>query len=559
MLRAGFLIVISGVLLAQEPIRVNSRLVQVNVVVRDSHGPVTGLSKSDFTVFDKGKQRPIAVFVAHYPDPKERSESKSQKQSETPPPGVVTNRTEGSERPVSATVLLIDALNTDFKDQQTARKQILKFIASMSDSINSGDRARRVAIYLLNTKIRVLQDFTDDPAKLKAAIEKYQGESSASLRGANEQVNIPPPNMSTTMLNDPTVAGMLEAFNEMSDAHQVDRAKLTANALEQIAVHLARVSGRKTLVWVSSGFPFYLINDERHSMLAANREERTFQDEVTQSVHALSAADIAIYPVDARGIVGMPAWDVANPAAPTMTVRSGRGRFGTRGNGQLGSAPVDAPDGFETMDDLAAGTGGRAFHNSNDLQAAVATAMEDADSSYTIAFYALDPPDDSFHPIKVKVNRAGAEARYRSSYYSTLIKPPTESDRMALLESAARSALDATGIGLAAAVEKSGSKAAPSLHVALRIDVNDLSLDNQTGKWSGGCEAAFITQSADGATLATIHKTITLALTDEVYAQRKQEGIVVEQMIAPDPKIARIRIAIVDHRSGVMGSLWLQP
>jgi hypothetical protein len=339
----------------------------------------------------------------------------------------------------------------------------------------------------------------------------------------------------------------------------VDRAQLTANALQQIAVHLARVSGRKTLVWVSSGFPFYLINDERHSILAANREERSFQDEVTQSVHVLSAADIAIYPVDARGIVGMPVWDVANPAAPAMTLGTGRGRFGTRGNGQLGIAPVDTPDGFETMDDLAAGTGGRAFHNSNDLQAAVETAMEDADSSYTIAFYALDPPDETFHPIKVKIDRAGAEARYRSSYYSTLIKPPTEGDRVALLESAARSALDATGIGLVAAAERTGSKAAPSFHVALRIDVNDLSLDNRTGKWSGGCEAAFITQSADGATLAIVHKTITLALTDDVYAARKRDGVVLEQMIAPDPKIVRIRIAVVDHRSGVMGSLWLKP
>ena len=256
MLRAGILIAMGGLLLAQEPIRVNSRLVQVNVVVRDSHGPVTGLSKSDFTVFDKGKARPIAVFVAHSPDPKAASTSKAEKPNDSLPPGVVTNRVEGPERPVSATVLLIDALNTDFKDQQTARKQILKFIASLNDS---GDHTRRVAIYLLNTKIRVLQDFTDDPALLKAAIEKYQGESSASLRGANEQVNVPPPNMSTTMLNDPTVAGMLESFNEMSDAHQVDRARLTANALQQIAVHLARVSGRKTLVWVSSGFPFYLI------------------------------------------------------------------------------------------------------------------------------------------------------------------------------------------------------------------------------------------------------------------------------------------------------------
>ena len=45
----------SALLLAQEPIRVNTRLVQVNVIVRDGHGPVTGLTKDAFKLFDKGK------------------------------------------------------------------------------------------------------------------------------------------------------------------------------------------------------------------------------------------------------------------------------------------------------------------------------------------------------------------------------------------------------------------------------------------------------------------------------------------------------------------------
>ncbi len=552
MCRAVFLIVIGGLLLAQDPIRVNTRLVQVSVVVRDSHGQVVGLSKENFTVFDKGQQRPIAVFVANSAVPKAVANVAagapvSAGTVAPPPPGVVTNKSDAPERPVSATVILIDALNTDFRDQQVARKQILKFIASL-------DHSRRMAIYLLNTKIRVLQDFTDDPALLKAALEKYAAESSATLRGATEaNPHILPPSM--TMNNDPTIDAMLESFNEIRDAHQVDRAKLTANALEQIAVHLARVSGRKTLIWMSSGFPFYLINDERGNFLAAGREERNFQDEINQAVRALSSADIAIYPVDARGLIGIPVWDVANP---TPLVMASRGRFGTRGNGQIGTAPVDMPDGLETMNDLAAGTGGRAFHNTNDLQSAVAAAIEDADTSYTIGFYASDPPDDSFHPIKIKLDRPGAEARYRTSYYSTLVKPPTESSRVSWLEAAARSALDATGIGLTAQVEHE-SPTNPAFHVAVKIDVNDLSLDNQTGKWTGGFDISFVAQDAGGAAVNTVTKTITLDLSSDKYLARKRDGIILEQMIAPNPSVVRIRIAAIDHRSGVIGSLSLKP
>jgi hypothetical protein len=50
----------------QEPaspiIRSETRLVDVEVVVRDKDGPVSGLKKEDFTLLDQGKKQTIAVF-----------------------------------------------------------------------------------------------------------------------------------------------------------------------------------------------------------------------------------------------------------------------------------------------------------------------------------------------------------------------------------------------------------------------------------------------------------------------------------------------------------------
>jgi len=44
-------------------LRATTRLVQVNVVVRDKSGkPVEGLQSEDFTVFDEGQPQKIAVF-----------------------------------------------------------------------------------------------------------------------------------------------------------------------------------------------------------------------------------------------------------------------------------------------------------------------------------------------------------------------------------------------------------------------------------------------------------------------------------------------------------------
>ena len=103
--------------LAQAPIQITTRLVQVAVVVRDKRGAVADLTKSDFEILDKGKSRQIATFsVARASDRVARASL---------PPNTFSNRLDQqSESPVAATVLLFDSLNTKFKDQADARRQV---------------------------------------------------------------------------------------------------------------------------------------------------------------------------------------------------------------------------------------------------------------------------------------------------------------------------------------------------------------------------------------------------------------------------------------------------
>src|SRR5579862_7744453 len=96
--------------------RVDTRLVQVDTIVRDKNGPVRGLTKDDFIVLDNGQPQPIAIFSVRKAGDAVRA---------TPlPPGVVGNRPayQGSE-PVSATVILLDYLNTPVEAQAFARLQ----------------------------------------------------------------------------------------------------------------------------------------------------------------------------------------------------------------------------------------------------------------------------------------------------------------------------------------------------------------------------------------------------------------------------------------------------
>src|SRR5436190_9045194 len=82
-----------------DTIRINTRLVEVDVVVRAKDGPVTNLAKDDFAILDNGKARRVDVFSV---STAERSRSK---ETPTPPPGVVSNRG-AKDAPRSATVIL---------------------------------------------------------------------------------------------------------------------------------------------------------------------------------------------------------------------------------------------------------------------------------------------------------------------------------------------------------------------------------------------------------------------------------------------------------------------
>src|ERR1035441_3409935 len=142
----------AGAAVAQAPptFSAGTRLVQVDTVIRDGHGPVAGLTKDDFTLFDNGKPQKIAVFAV-------RSARIPEVKAAPLPPGAVSNRyNRRGETPASATILLIDRKNTGVALQKIVNKKIVKFLQAR-DSRDS------IGIYILGTRLRIVQELTDDP------------------------------------------------------------------------------------------------------------------------------------------------------------------------------------------------------------------------------------------------------------------------------------------------------------------------------------------------------------------------------------------------------------
>ena len=303
-------------------IRINTRLVEVDVVVRDKNGPVTDLAKDDFTIFDNGKPQRVDVFSI--------STAERSKPKEDLPPlpaGVVSNRRR-SEVPTSATVILFDRLNTADKYQRDGVLQLLSYL-------KSARRQDLTALYVLGDDLKLVQDFTNDADQLVRAAAKMEvgdlpGVENRTVREIAQSAAV-----GRVTRRDVRTA---VAETEFSAAVRTDP---TEDAIESIARHLNALPGRKSLIWMSAeGIPLSISS-------GTSRDGK--ESQLGHVTRLLTAANIAVYPVDIRGLKA--------PDPP---------------RGRRGLEPNPPPD---VMIRLANETGGRAFYFNNDLEGSVRTAM----------------------------------------------------------------------------------------------------------------------------------------------------------------------------------------
>jgi VWFA-related protein len=512
----------------QPTIRVTTRLVQVNVVVHDKKGePVADLKKEDFSIFDKGKEQKVAVFSMDSIDA-------APKPWPALPPNLFSNRQQRADAPTSVTVILFDGLNTKFQDQAYARKQVIKFI----EQIQPHDR---VALYLLGSDLRILHDFTNDAGHLAQALAKYHGRISGELDAAD-----PAPRDSTG--SDDLDQFLQNSDQVMSDFYNVNRIRWTLDAMEAIAHHLSSLPGRKNLVWVSGGFPFTLgLEPEDFSPSNPNRERRTFSDETDRVARAMNDASIAIYPVDARGLMTNPASSAARGPAP----------FNPRAGARPSIPPRPfTPANHDTMQILAERTGGRAFYNTNDLTGAVRSAVNDAKVTYTLGFYPSNEDwDGKFHDIKVKVDRGGVDVRYRKGFVAFTDHAPSSKQLKDGLHNAITSSLEATAVGINARVDVVDQPKPGSLKVIAQVDQTNFVLEQQNDHWVGAIEIAFVQYAADGKVLNADVQTLSMNLGKERYDDIQKRGLLYSKTVEPIAGTDRLRIVVMDHATGNIGSL----
>ncbi len=498
----------------QQTVRVTTRLVEVSVVAETKNGdPVSDLTQQDFTILDQGRPETIAVFTC------EKAEE-GEPTSRPLPPNVFSNRLERlGKAPTSATVVLFDGLNTELTDQAYARQQIVKFL----EQLEPGDQ---VALYVLGRGPRVLQDFTSDSNSLLKALESYKGEQTRSL----EAPMYDPALTSAAQLD----SWLGELTFNLYDYFERDRAFRTVRSLVAIANHLERLPGRRNLVWVSGSFPVWIGGDSVPRPRKA-KPGKVSVPEFDRAARALNRANLAVYPVDARGLMA-PQEYRADRAAP-------------RKESRIADVVM-----FNAMRVMAERTGGRAFYNNNDLRAAVRRAADDARLTYLVGYYpSHDQWNGKFREIKLQVNRPDVQLHYRRGYFALSDEPVEPWYRQEVLEAATWSPVEATGLGLTVRATAAGGG---MMELELQVDANDIALRQKDGAWTCGLDLWFVQFDRKEKRLKTEGRTNNLRLDRRTYEHvMKARGLVLMDHVKPDPKAFLLRVLARDIVSGALGSL----
>ena len=533
-------------------VRVTTRLVQVNLIARDRKGqPVRDLTAEDFVLLDKGREERIRSFA---------KESRFVEGAPPPPlpPNTFTNRpgAVGGAAPTSATVILFDVLNTSFADQAFALDQVVRFLRQLRPE-------DRVALCVLGNGLHLLHDFTNDATPLIRALERHGTRHTLVREAATKE----DPNTGVSVLDE----AVEHLQDRITDFHAQRRARITFSAIETIGNRLAGLPGRKNLVWVSGSFPFILNEDllrPRRPIGAGAETEvlehtpmvRTFSAEADRAARAINHANVAIYPVDARGLIG--AFPPETYMQPRTSSRPGRPTFTTLAQ----TGPLT-----DVMTRLADHTGGRAFFNSNDIQGAIRRAVDDSEFTYVLGYYPTHGQWDSkFREIRMRVKRPGITLRYRKGYIALPDESVAAAKSRAAFQIAESSPMDATGLALTVHAERVAAPASPretstqgpdasaapvEIKLKIVVDARGISLQPEASDFTGGLDFVFLQRDAEGKTLDTDGQRLDLRPSPDAYQKLLAEGLVANWTLRLVPGAHSLRIAVRDRRSGATGTV----
>ena len=325
-------------------------LVRFDVSVLDKNRqPIHNLRADDFTVFEDGKPQPVVAFAAvDIPSP--------------PPVAAEWMRQVGSDVATNqldlrriVIILMDDGMTSPDDGVPNAAKQIARGVL---DRLGPNDLA--AVVFTFSGKA---QNFTADRRQLIAAVDSF----------APKSISVPGP-WNAAMPNSrmaPAIVGPpLGCAMSGGGGNCLTRAlRLVASALDNTPV------GRKTIVLISSGYPYKFTMEGLEATSDINDVQKTFRQ--------LQRANVNVYPFDPRGLTN-------------------EGIIGER---------------LDSLHMFADHTGGRATVATNTPWEQVPQVFLENSSYYLLGIRPATGTSNAFRRVTIKVARRDAEVRARAGYF----------------------------------------------------------------------------------------------------------------------------------------------
>jgi VWFA-related protein len=430
-------------------------LILVDVTVRDKKGdPVEGLSQNDFEVLENGKVQEIVNFkyekvaatntvltskdtlskageakgavavtlglapkvgpkpAAPAPAPAPKVDESAPKAPVDADTGPLTSDEVAGHR---VWILLFDTSSMQPEDVQKAADGAIKW---SKEKMSPSDL---VAVAVISSTLQIVQDFTNDKAKIAKTLQAFAvtdgtavGVVDASTMTTDEATNAATAADTTTVDNS---AAELDTFN-------VD---MRLRALKTICDSVASIQQHKAILYFTSGMT-------RSSDNAV---------EARAAENSCSRANTSLNPVDSRGLQAIVAGGSARQGS-----RGGVNAFSGRGVAQQFSAQAASQESLQT---LAANTGGTAFTDSNDFGEAFDKVEKDISAYYILGYASSNSKQDgTFRKIEVRLKtKVDAKIKAREGYYAPSDFANTKkADRETQLQEQLLMAIPATDVPL---------------------------------------------------------------------------------------------------------------
>ena len=308
--------------------------IQLNVVVQGRDGnPITGLALQDFTILDNKVPQKITSFQPM----------------------------KGAASQVEV-IILIDNVNIGYTSIAYERQEIDKFFR-----MNGGKLPYPTSLAIFSDSgTQMMRGFSQNGAEMSKGLDDF----TIGLRALTRS------------------AGFYGA---------TERLDKSLKTLTLLSASLARLPGRKLVLWMSPGWPIL----ENPNVLMSDRQQRGIFDEITRLSADLRLAGITLYAIDPTGNtdVGFRTMYYKSFLKPVRK-------------------PSQAGYGNLALQVLATQSGGLVLNSSNDIAELMQRAVGDADAYYQLTFDPGPGEPDEYHQIEVQVAKPGLSTRAQTGYYS---------------------------------------------------------------------------------------------------------------------------------------------